>query len=491
MAQVNDPPVVLRKILNFKIDAQWPDQLTFSPDGKCLLCRGITDRVFKLWDTSTGEAASKFEGHTDRLYWAAFRPRGNQIASGRDDHVVKLWDVSKTREISTVALSPQWCNPNGTLAVGAGPAGLYVWDPSADGKMRILAVTEQRGRVSGFAFSPGDPRIGALTLSRDKVFEVWDLTNCKKLHAFEGHKSTVNSVAYSPNGGQIVTGSADMTVKLWDASSGRQLLSLEGHAEQTRQVAFSPDGNWIASALANTLKVWHALNGRELRTIPFRELAEFLFSPDGKRILIRSTHVPCIAFGGDDKIVVTGSQDNAVRIWDSAAGKLMRTFTGHTGPVNTVATSREGRIVSGSNDRTVKVWDIAQAKEITTLRGHTGEVASVALSPDGKWIASGSLDKTIKLWDAVTGRELRTLKGHTQAVQGVAFSPDGTLIASASDDASVRVWDASNGSEIHFLKGHTSGALDVAFSPDGQRLVSGGQDRINVWHLTDVGRNSP
>ena len=123
------------------------------------------------------------------------------------------------------------------------------------------------------------------------------------------------------------------------------------------------------------------------------------FSPDGQRIV--------------------GSHDDTIKLWDAQTGLELRTLEGHSGLVSVAFSPDSQRIVSGSLDSTIKLWDAQTGLELRTLEGHSGLV-SVAFSPDSQRIVSGSLDSTIKLWDAQTGSELRTLEGHSNSVASVA-----------------------------------------------------------------------
>jgi WD40 repeat protein len=188
---------------------------------------------------------------------------------------------------------------------------------------------------------------------------------------FEGHTGTVWSVAFSPDGSHIVSGSDDKTVRLWGAQTGKDIAKMEDHTGSVSSVAFSPDGSQILS----------------------------------------------------------GSYDNTVRLWDAQTGKETAKLEGHTGFVSSVAFSPDGsQIVSGSYDCTVRLWDAQTGKEIAKLDGHIGPVNSVAFSPDGLQIVSGSYDNTVRLWDAQTGKEIAKLEGHTAPVSSVAFSPDGATV---------------------------------------------------------------
>src|SRR6266550_1067004 len=146
-----------------------------------------------------------------------------------------------------------------------------------------------------------------------------------------------------------------------------------------------------------------------------------------------------VAFSPDGMCIVSGSDDNSVRVWDASTGAELKVLDGHTGPVYSVAFSPDGmRITSGSDDNSVRVWDTLTGAKLKVLQGHTSRVYSIAFSPDGARIVSGSYRNSVQVWDALTGAELKMLSGLSPIVS-VAFSPDGTRIVSGSLDKSVRV----------------------------------------------------
>jgi len=284
----------------------------------------------------------------------------------------------------------------------------------------------------------------------------------------KGHTGWVNSVAFSPDGKRIVTGSRDDTARIWDAETGKELQKLEGYASTVNSVAFSPDGKRIVTGSRDdTARIWDAETGKELQKLEGHTgtVNSVALSPDGKRI-------------------VTGSDDRTARIWDAETGKELQKLEGHASTVNSVAFSPDGkRIVTGSDDRTTRIWDAETGRELRKLEGHTGRVNSVAFSPDGKKIITGSRDDT-RIWDAETGRELRKLEGHTGRVNSVAFSPDGKKIITGSDDRTARIWDAETGKELQKLEGYASTVNSVAFSPDGKKIVTGSTDgTARIWDI--------
>jgi WD40 repeat protein len=278
------------------------------------------------------------------------------------------------------------------------------------------------------------------------------------------------AVAWSPDGGQLATGSGLGLVQLWDATNGRELRRLEGHSDLVRSVAWSPDGMTLASASADrTVRLWNASNGQELRCL------------EGQQV------VASVGWSPDSKTIAVGGQDKMVRVYHAVSGQELHRFRGHQGEINSVAWSPDGNLVaSASWDGTVRLWDVANGRELhrlERLKGHHNPVNSVAWSPNGKELASAGADKTIRLWDAATGAELRHFEGHQDTVVSLAWSRHGTALASASIDRTVRLWDPESGAQLGRLQGHLGKVLSVAWSPGAQVLASAGEDStVRLWH---------
>ncbi|MBE9088845.1 serine/threonine protein kinase [Microcystis aeruginosa LEGE 11464] len=345
------------------------------------------------------------------------------------------------------------------------PAGLQSMPPTPNlmialGGVLLLGVgiTQAYGYFKYLEF-PASPQLLISDLSSLRFLD----------KTLTGHSGTVDSLAYSPDGRYLASGSCDNTIKIWEVATGKELRTLTGHSGSVYSVVYSPDGRYLASGNDDkTIKIWEVATGKELRTLTGH-----------------SSGVKSVVYSPDGRYLASGSCDNTIKIWEVATGKELRTLTGHSDVVRSVVYSPDGRyLASGSSDKTIKIWEVATGKQLRTLTGHSGSVYSVVYSPDGRYLASGNDDKTIKIWEVATGKQLRTLTGHSDVVRSVVYSPDGRYLASGSDDDTLTIWEVATGNELRTLTGHSETVFSVAYSPDGRYLASGSvDDTIKIWRV--------
>ena len=324
--------------------------------------------------------------------------------------------------------------------------------------------------------------VRAVDTNGDVDFIEFQLAEVSQHHiaTLEGPTDTVKSLAFSPDGKKIASGSWPKTVNLWDVATQRNIATFEGET-----VAFSPNGRILATGTPN-INLWDVATQRNIATL------------EG-----HTSWVYSLAYSPDGKILASGLSDGMITLWDVATQRDILTFEAYTRPdkwtnndVRSLAFSPDGTILaSGSSDRMIKLWDVATGTNIASIREEDGlapYIYSLAFSPDGTILASGKGNGSgnVKLWDVATKRNIAHFK-HVLEVYSVAFSPDGKIIASGSRDGMVTLRDVTTGTHIGALP-HTDDVRSVAFSPDGRTLASGTRDgEVQLWDVASFLSQEP
>lgn len=369
--------------------------VVFSPDGRRLASAG-SDRIVRLWDTTTGQEVISLRGHEDSIGRLLFSPDGHRLASASQDGMVRVWDASP-------------------------------FDENSDPHIRTLGGPDD-GEFNAVAFDPKGRWLASA--SSDKSIKLWDAQTGREIRAFHGHEEAAVCLAFSPDGQHLLSGSMDRTVKHWDVETGEELpLPDRGRFNlMVYSVAFSPDGHTFAVGGHQEVRLCD-LSGR---SPPLSLQAD-------------SEFVSCVAFSEDGKHLATVGHTGIAKIWDVASGEMVGTFRGP--PTNAVAFHpTKEYVASGGSDGQVRLWDPTTGHEIRLpLPKQTDQIESVAFSPDGKYLATASLREVI-VWDAKSFKKGPTFGRLTGRIWRVAFSPDGKRLAAATGykgKGEIKIWDST------------------------------------------------
>jgi len=368
----------------------------------------------------------------------------------------------------------------GITITGAGISEVHI-DPSkqelrksAAGvpeKTEILTI-EKDGKTIVKASMEPDGRADAVALVPDAVW----LTEVRQ---FTGHRGSVRTIAFSPDGRLLATGSGwpegDRKVIVWDAASGKMMwtydfgqerLAIEAGPQEkigeVHSVATSPDGKFVAAGgVGGVVVLCDAKTGKLIQKLTGHKgtIYQLRFTPDGK-------------------FLIGASRDKNIHIWDLATGQQVKNLEGHTNWVRGIDITKDGKLMAScGRDNTVRLWNVAEGTQLRSITSFEVWPETIAFAPDGKTLLVGSNDLT--LWDVGTGVRLQTFEpGNSSSINRVAFMPDGKEVLSVTYDGKLRVWNVADHNLIKTVNAHPNWALDVAVSPDGKVIATSGGARV-------------
>lgn len=294
-----------------------------------------------------------------------------------------------------------------------------------------ITLQPHGGWVVSVAWSPDGEHI--LTGSRDGRARIWNARTGALEHALEAQSDYVWSVGWSPDGKQVLTGGWDDTVRIWDVASEHEIRRWNEKAD-VRAVAWSPDGRQILAGTWDGLVRLYDIASGAVRAVACDPPTSAEPMEDGRAVL-------SVAWKPDGTEIAAGRNDGYVCSWDAGSGRSVLTFKAAGREVRAVAWNHAGtRLLTCSIDRLAVIWDAASGSHLRTFVGHSGLIRSADWSPDDARIVTGSDDQTARIWDVETGREISRVDGHQGAVWSVAWHPKQSLIVTGSFDKTAQIW---------------------------------------------------
>ncbi|KAK1229311.1 hypothetical protein PQX77_007629 [Marasmius sp. AFHP31] len=526
----------------------------FSSDGR-YVAAGHLDNCVRIWEVATWRLVERLHGHRDSVYSLAFTPNASGLVSASLDKTLKYWDVSNRNRLNEspctmnfvghkdYALCVAVSRDGKCIASGSKNREVRIWDPRNATTQCLLQG--HKNSVIALDFSPTGGVLA--TASGDQTARIWSFTlNIRYCDPTPISRSIAAQV--QENVGEMAPSMSESAPLAWGDSL---LTHMRENVEYRSFSLESPDGSqrganhgFLGGEFPEDIDVsqyppefkkegadWFALLNPSVKEGSDVRLANTLehdsivccvrFSADGKYVAtgcnrttqiytvntgvkicvlvdeaaggIGDLYVRSVCFSPNGKYLVTGAEDNLIRIWDIEKKQIRTIFRGHSQEVYSVDFSSDGRLItSGSGDRTVRVWDMIDGSSITltcqVTYGEDSGVTSVKFSSDGRYVAAGHSDGSVRIWEVATGQLVGRLQGHGDSIYSLAFTPDASGLVSASLDKTLKYWDMSNRNRLNESQctmnfvGHKDYALCVAVSRDGKYIASGSKDRgVRIW----------
>jgi WD40 repeat protein len=364
-----DKQILVWELATGKLRHQLNDQpfniaaLAFSPDSKTLASGG-GDKTVHLWDSATGELRRSLTGHRSWIAMLAFAPDGKTLVSGSCD-----WGFHRGHD---------WLQPAGSSPE---QSEWRIWNLTTGELERAVTIP---GRMLSVAFSPDGK---TLACGIDKDVRLYDLSVETEGRVITTHDATVTSVAFTPDGAAIISGSHDQTAKRTDLTSGKLIWTAPGYFEQVNSVSLSDDASLLITGSSD------------------------------HRFARGRLHAGAREIG-----------PGAVRLWDARTGRMLRRLGSPTEQVMAVGISPDGqRVAAGgalqSGAGFTRVWNAATGAVVWSGDTHAKEVLAIAFGPNGHWLASAAADGVVSICQAQTGLRMQSLVGHRGGATALVFSP--------------------------------------------------------------------
>lgn len=442
--------------------------IEWSPDSRFFLSssKDLTARIYSL-DAKDSAAAMALGGHRDSVVGAFFSEDQECIYTIGKDGALYIWKYKTKPDDEDGTGDLNWRIVERHLFKQEAKVRCAAFHAASN----LLVVGFANG-VFGLYELPEYTQIQTLSISQNEIdyvtinntgewlafgaaklgqLLVWEWKSESYILKQQGHFDSLNALVYSPDGTKIVTGAEDGKIKVWDAISGFCIVTFNEHSGPVTDLKFSKRGNVLFScSLDGSVRAWDLIRYRNFRTFTAAERIQFT----------------SLAIDPSGEIVCAGSEDEFdIHLWSVQTAKLLDRLAGHTGPVSSLAFASEGGLlISGSWDRTVRIWNIFSRTSTTEPLQVQNEVMSVDIRPDSRQIAVAATDGQISFWDPEIGSQQGNIDGREDITGGrhmndrfesknsarskyfttICYSSDGSTILAGGLSKHICLYDVDN-----------------------------------------------
>jgi len=414
----------LVSVLELEEDVKgYHEVLSFSPDGRFVISTSFTDsdpknhkKSINIWEVKSARLYKSIQGHSDIYNSATFSPDGKLIAV-TGFRKIELWNTKNWEFIQSL----EYKTTSWMTKTAYSPDGNY------------LAIANRKNRNKNQFYN---------------YIYMWNIKTGRAEAALEGHQGILNSIAFSPDGKYLASGSADNTIQIWDLKTNNLIITFQAHTKGVTHVAFSPDGRYLASAGYENL------------------------------------------YGNN----------TLIKIWGMNKVVLEHSFISNDNFIKSLNFSPDGEYLFSSGSDTFTVWNLKKGRfEIGYEKKFSGNelrnlIGGVAFSPDGKYLASTGFIKDVKLWSIKSIKEWEVIKTLTlpskyEEIAGpiepdlLAYSSTGKFLAYGDLNGFVWVWDLMN-YQVNLITRHSTPLFRPIFSPDGEYLLSGNHSELRLSRIS-------
>ncbi len=278
---------------------------------------------------------------------------------------------------------------------------------------------------------------------------------------------SINCIALTPDGKNLVAGYIDNTVKVWNLLDGKLVMNLLFHSSWVTSVTVSPDGRLgIAGYDDGMIRVWEMETGKPLKSL--------------------SSHTSSVNYllvSKDGKTLYSAGSDGTVKVWSLSELAFIRSLRGHSGPVNSIVHwPEQNRLYSVSDDGTLRIWDTSTGQQVKMIKAEIGALSSVTMDEERSILIVGSRDGPLKFYDVKTWSALRIVKAHNAEVTAIIIRDD--LMFTSSCDRTVKILSLPSGSLVKMITGHSWDVSSIILSSDSSVIYSGSSDgAVKIWDV--------